>query len=243
MCFRVPELDPVPVSKDAPNKRGDNVSDPTYLALLGTAAFIGLFHTLTGPDHYVPFVMMSRARGWSLEKTLAVTACCGVGHVASSILLGFIGIILGTALSRLIAVENLRGELAGWLLLALGVAYMLWSLHRAWRPQRRRHLTSAANAFSTAHGVVTPWALFLIFVFGPCEPLIPLLMYPAASSGVTGALSVAAVFALATIVTMLLVVTLAYVSIPRATGRLVRYSHATCGAAIAACGAAVCFGL
>jgi len=24
------------------------------------------------------------------------------------------------------------------------------------------------------------WALFLIFVFGPCEPLIPLIMYPAA---------------------------------------------------------------
>ncbi|GAI12193.1 unnamed protein product, partial [marine sediment metagenome] len=26
---------------------------------------------------------------------------------------------------------------------------------------------------------LTPWILFIIFVFGPCEPLIPLVMYPA----------------------------------------------------------------
>lgn len=230
------------------------MSDSTYLALLGTAAFIGLFHTVTGPDHYVPFVMMSRAGRWSLRKTLAVTTLCGVGHVASSILLGLVGILLGTAISGLIAVEDFRGNLAGWLLLGFGVAYMLWGLHRAWHHRPHHHFTPAEDpAYSSTEGgadrqlasvsVVTPWALFLIFVFGPCEPLIPLLMYPAASSGLAAALLVAAAFAGATIATMLFVVTLAYVSIPRASGNLARYAHATCGAAIAVCGAAVCYGL
>jgi nickel/cobalt transporter (NicO) family protein len=27
-----------------------------------TAASIGLFHTLMGPDHYLPFIVMARAR-------------------------------------------------------------------------------------------------------------------------------------------------------------------------------------
>ena len=38
--------------------------------LAATAAMIGVVHTLTGPDHYVPFVAMSRVGGWSLLRTL-----------------------------------------------------------------------------------------------------------------------------------------------------------------------------
>ncbi|GAJ16419.1 unnamed protein product, partial [marine sediment metagenome] len=41
---------------------------------------------------------------------------------------------------------------------------------------------------------ITPWALFAIFVFGPCEPLIPILMYPAAKNGFFEVLLVVFVF-------------------------------------------------
>ena len=43
-------------------------------ALLSTAAILGIVHTILGPDHYVPFVAMGRARGWSLGRTLGITA-------------------------------------------------------------------------------------------------------------------------------------------------------------------------
>ena len=46
-----------------------------------TAASIGLFHTLLGPDHYLPFIVMAQARKWSLVKTTCITALCGAGHV------------------------------------------------------------------------------------------------------------------------------------------------------------------
>jgi len=59
--------------------------------LMGAAFSIGLLHTLFGPDHYLPFIAMSRARRWNLRKTLIVTLLCGVGHVLSSVLLGFLG--------------------------------------------------------------------------------------------------------------------------------------------------------
>ncbi|MFC1674536.1 hypothetical protein ACFL1K_01385 [Candidatus Omnitrophota bacterium] len=34
--------------------------------LTGTALSIGFLHTLFGPDHYLPFIVMSKARQWSM---------------------------------------------------------------------------------------------------------------------------------------------------------------------------------
>ena len=46
---------------------------PDLTLLLVTAASIGVVHTLLGPDHYLPFVAMAKARGWSLARTLRIT--------------------------------------------------------------------------------------------------------------------------------------------------------------------------
>ena len=237
------------------------MDDSGQVALLTTAAFVGLVHTVTGPDHYLPFVAMSQAGNWSLRKSLVVTAFCGVGHVASSVVLGMAGLLLGAALSGMVAMEESRGQVAGWLLLGFGLAYMIWGLRTVIRGRSHENLERHADgsvpshphahrgdhlhAHSAASGsVVTPWLLFLIFVFGPCEPLIPLLMYPAATSGLLASLLTAAVFALTTIGTMLFVVTLGCLGISRISNRFTgSYAHLTCGAAIAACGAAVCLGL
>ena len=64
-------------------------------ALIITAASIGFFHTILGPDHYLPFIMMSWARKWSALKTFLITFLCGLGHIASSVVLGLIGVAMG----------------------------------------------------------------------------------------------------------------------------------------------------
>jgi hypothetical protein len=65
----------------------------TDIASLNAAAVtIGFLHCVCGPDYYVPFVAMSRVGSWSLRKTLAVTILCGIGHIAGSVVLGFINI-------------------------------------------------------------------------------------------------------------------------------------------------------
>ena len=61
-------------------------------ALIFTAASIGFLHTILGPDHYLPFVMMSWSRQWSWFKTTWVTFLCGVGHIVGSVVLGFVGV-------------------------------------------------------------------------------------------------------------------------------------------------------
>lgn len=40
--------------------------------LIWTALSIGFIHTIVGPDHYLPFVVMSKARNWSLSKTMVI---------------------------------------------------------------------------------------------------------------------------------------------------------------------------
>lgn len=93
-----------------------------YLA----AAFIAFTHTLMGPDHYLPFVMMGRAGQWNRSKTYLVTLLCGTAHVISSIAIGTVGIALGVGVTRLEGIEATRGELAAWALIAFGFLYGAW---------------------------------------------------------------------------------------------------------------------
>lgn len=230
-------------------------------ALCGTAASIGLLHTLLGPDHYVPFIAMARAGRWSAARTLIVTVSCGLAHVLGSIVIGVVGIALGVALFQLDGIESTRGDLAGWLLLAFGLAYLVWGIRHAMRRQPHTHWHAHADGIVHRHEhthhaehvhvhadarpqSLTPWVLFSIFVFGPCEPLIPLLMYPAAQSSWWGVAVVTAVFALTTVGTMTAVVMVGYFGAARPRlGALERYRHALAGFALACCGLAIKLGL
>jgi len=248
----------------------DAVGAPT--ALVVTAATLGTVHTLLGPDHYVPFVALARSRAWSLRRTWAVTAICGVGHVLGSIVLGVLGIGLGWALGSLIDVETARGPIAGWLLLGFGLAYTAWGVRRGLRNRSHSHLHAHVDgtlhvhphghlgehahphdADARAAGVARqpllrrwlgPWTLFVVFVLGPCEPLIPVLLYPAAAHDWGAVVLVAVVFSVATIATMLAVVTAGAIGLAHVPARrFERWSHAAAGIAIAGCGLAVVLGL
>jgi ABC-type nickel/cobalt efflux system permease component RcnA len=230
------------------------------LILLGTAATIGLVHTLLGPDHYLPFVALSRSRRWSMKKTLGITALCGLGHVGGSIVLGAIGIAAGVTLNRLNLIESTRGEMAAWLLIAFGLVYGTWGLVRAVRNKPHSHVHFHTDGTRHVHKHthhrdhthpheqqgrrLTGWALFVFFVLGPCEPLIPLLMFPAATLGTGAVALVALVFGLVTVVTMMSVVAVAArgLRLVPATG-FERYSHAIAGAVIVLCGVAIQLGL
>ena len=108
--------------------------------LLVTAASVAFLHTLLGPDHYVVFSVMGKARRWTLAKTLRVTMICGAGHVLSSVLLGAVGLLLGARLASMIALDGVRGNVAGWMLLAFGLMYFAWGLRQAGRNKRHSHV-------------------------------------------------------------------------------------------------------
>ena len=225
--------------------------------LIITAASVGFFHTIFGPDHYLPFVMISWARKWSTAKIVWISFFCGLGHIGSSVLLGLIGISLGLAAQKLELIESFRGNIAAWLLIAFGLLYFAWGLRRAY--QKKSHSHSHIHIAETEHSHlhshthehahihcdqnnvnITPWVLFIVFVFGPCEPLIPLLMYPAAKNSLLDLVMVTAVFGATTIATMLTIILFsrAGVNFVRLT-KLQRFDHAIAGATILVCGLAI----
>jgi len=229
------------------------------LILTLTAASIGFFHTLFGPDHYIPFIVMAKARNWTMLKTFTITLVCGLGHILSSVILGLLGIALGIAVHQLVDVESFRGEIAAWLLIAFGFTYMVWGLSKAIRNRPHTHFHGHRDGHVHTHlhthqeehlhihqqeggKNLTPWILFTIFIFGPCEPLIPILMYPAATETIGSVVWIASIFGCVTISTMLVIVMVSaygFQFIPMK--KVERYMHAIAGAAILLCGISIRF--
>lgn len=186
--------------------------------LISTAAFLGFIHTLLGPDHYVPFIALSKARKWSMRQTLWITFFSGVGHILGSVVLGIFGVALGISLARIESIESMRGEITAWMFMVFGIFYFLYGIRKSFHEHnhthqhfidkiwKKKHRLSAENLEESSEKGITPWILFLIFVFGPCEVLIPMLIYPAVEHNYWGIASVSTIFGIATISTMLLVV-------------------------------------
>jgi nickel/cobalt exporter len=227
-----------------------------------TAASIGFLHTLLGPDHYLPFIVMSRARSWSKIKTAWITVLCGLGHVGSSVIIGSIGIAMGISVQRLESLksfESVRGSIAAWLFIGFGLVYFLWGLRKAIRNEPHKHIHDHKDGKIHVHEHkhieshvhrhkeegkrnITPWVLFTIFVLGPCEPLIPIIMVPASESNIVGLILVTTTFCLTTIGTMLMVVFVSMSGVNLlALGKFERYTHALAGAMICLSGMAIVF--
>ena len=225
------------------------------LILVITAASIGFFHTLFGPDHYLPFIVMSKARKWTMFKTIWITILCGLGHVGSSILIGAIGVAFGFGISKVEGFEGIRGNIAAWAFILFGLIYFAWGMWRAIKNKPHKHIHIHDNGSVHTHEHthlekhdhlhkknITPWVLFTIFVLGPCEPLIPILMYPAAKQSTFGLILVIIVFSVITIATMLAVVLLASKGIKMISfGKVEKYTHAIAGATIFLSGFAIVF--
>lgn len=160
--------------------------------ILSTLTIAGL-HALA-PDHWLPFVMLGKAQRWSSARLTFVTAISGLGHVASSLLIGALGIALGFALDQVNLWEFDRGNIAGLLLIGFGLVYMIWGI-KNWGKRHSHELQTAK--------LVSTWALFALIVFGPCEPLIPLVVAGSAF-GWGKVILLATVFGATTIVVMLI---------------------------------------
>jgi len=213
------------------------------LSVLAAAGGVAFLHTLLGPDHYLPFIVLARARSWSKTRTLVVTAICGLGHVASSLLLGGLGVVFGVAVAKIDGVEGARGDLAAWALVAFGLAYAVWGLRHALRKNRgiethehhgHVHLHTHGDAVHQhEHGMgsnLTFWALFLIFVL------------PASRGDWALAVATAIVFTIVTLITMVSLTAAALAGASRLRlGPLERWSHALAGFVVAASGLAILF--
>ena len=195
--------------------------------LLVSAVSVAFFHALA-PDHWMPFVALAQGSRWSTARLAWVTTLAGLGHVASSLLLGCLGLWAGVAIHRLRGVEAWRGSVGLWLLIGFGVAYAVWGFKHAQHHHPHVSVQDVARLYATRR----LWMLVAIVVFGPCEPLIP-LMFVASQQGMSAVWALSAVFSLVTVAMVVGQSTLSYAGVRLITSPwMERYAHALTGAAI-----------
>jgi nickel/cobalt transporter (NicO) family protein len=227
--------------------------------LLLTTVSVAFVHTAAGPDHYLPFIVMSKARQWNRAKTAWITFLCGLGHVGSSFVIGLVGVAFGIALFSIKLFESSRGVIAAWVFTIFGFCYLIWGLHRAYKNKTHshphvhsdgslhNHTHTHHDEHSHVHEIekkvnITPWILFTIFVLGPCEPMIPLVMFPAAKHNYFELFLVSVIFGIITIGTMITFVMTASFGLNVLSFKFIeRYTHALAGGTIFACGLGMLF--
>ena len=204
----------------------------SMLVLSISTATIAIVHSLA-PDHWVPFVSIARAQKWSKTKLIWVTILGGIGHVGSSIVIGLAGLALGLSLKSLESLESQRAQVAGLLLIGFGLAYALYGIRQFRRGHHHHHVDTKRS--------VTVWTLVAVFVLGPCEPLIPLMLVGATHSG-SAVIMVSLIFGLLTIVMMVGQALLVYLGTTMINfSALEHHGHALAGLVIALTGGMVMF--
>ena len=212
----------------------------TLFALIIAAFLDGLIHTIAGPDHYLPFVALSKSRNYGWFKTILWTILCGIGHVGSAFLLATAFLFAANLLSeaQFEWLETWRGNIAAYALIGMGAAVILHSLHRRWK-----HRAEQQHSHDHNSGKLSYWVIFIIFVLGPCEALLPLLT-ASAVLGPASVLLVTLVFTATTLLTMLGAVLVCRYGLDRIRlPWLEKYAAELAGATVMLCGIAICLGL
>lgn len=118
----------------------------TALATIAaTGFFVAFFHAAI-PTHWLPFVLVGRARRWGRAKAVTVAMFAGVGHVALTSLLGLAIVWFGFEMDERFGLAFTR--VAGGVLLAVG-AFYFW---RQWRGKGiLHHHTPGGHHEPSAH--------------------------------------------------------------------------------------------
>ena len=208
------------------------------MIIAGSAASIGFVHTILGPDHYLPLVAMAKTNGWSATKTAIYVEVSGVSPLLGTLVVGSLVFLLGFAFLNIETVQALRSNFAGWFLILFGLVYFVWGAKWAIRHDRTSSQPKNSN-FSRC----TPFALFLFFILGPCEPLLPLMSIGSESDQVSSSILVVSAFCGTTILTMLACVMFFYYGVSRISFflRFEKYMHAVTGLIVFLCGCAIQF--
>lgn len=99
---------------------------PSVWMVLAAAAGVAVLHSIL-PDHWVPLAVIGRAERWSLLRTGKVGAWTGVGHVAGSLALGVVLIVIGLGVGSIVKLE---GWIVGAILIATGIGFFIWGALR-----------------------------------------------------------------------------------------------------------------
>lgn len=224
------------------------MNEAVLTTIAATGFSVAFFHAAI-PTHWLPFVLVSRARAWGRGKTLAVAAFAGLGHVALTSLLGLLVAWFGFQLEE--QAERLFPLIAGGALLVLGAVYF-W---RQWRggvlhhhapgghhhagpgcgrEHDRSHWDAELKESSLGATRSSDWAaiggLFVMLTLSPCEAFLGVYL-SGVQFGWRGFFVLSGILAVATLAGMMVFTWLTLVGLDRfSVRRFERYEAGLLGA-------------
>jgi ABC-type nickel/cobalt efflux system permease component RcnA len=205
----------------------------TVLTTVAVTGFTVAFFHAAIPTHWLPFVLVARARNWSRTRTLLITVFAGLGHIALTSLLGLAIAWFGFQLEEKVAWFS---WLASGLLLAIAAFYgwRQWTgggichhhppgghhhadehcgeerEHSHWQEELQGSplVSHAAGEWPAISG------LFVMLTLSPCEGFLPVYL-SGVQFGWTGFFVLSGILAVATLAGMLLFTWLALIGFDR----------------------------
>lgn len=131
-----------------------------------SAAFVGLIHSLS-PGHWLPVVLMVKARKWDLAHAAWAAVVAAAGHIFVSLGLGIVGAFVGKTLfaPQLHELE----EHAGVILITFGLAYAVYSRFH----HRHCHGHEHHGPDPRKKGKRAPYLFLFSLGFSPCFAVLP----------------------------------------------------------------------
>jgi len=178
-------------------------TDGSHLAALWGMAGLSAAHAFM-PPHWLPFVVVSRARGWALPETLGVTALAGLAHSCTTIAVGAGAVLAAETLLS----KGVLGWVGNGVLLCMGLVYLTLHVHgggsrgegHAARCHHPGHDHGHRTA-SDASGAAAAAALVIFPAVAPCPSSVPLFL-AVGGAGTAALVQLSLVFAACTVLVM-----------------------------------------
>jgi putative Mn2+ efflux pump MntP len=173
---------------------------------------------MSAPDHWLTLCVLARNKKWAPKKLFGVSFMSAIGHVALSVAMGLIVVVIGLVFSHLISYYLDTG--IGLVMVGAGLVVGIVPLVRRDEPHHHNHehehdkekkfgkLTSKIGYFAILGAALSP------------DPSIIPIYLSAISAGFYFALELSIVFAIASIATLLLFVQLGTVGLAKSLAKI-----------------------
>lgn len=166
-------------------------SPQTLLSFFGAGIMAAVAHALL-PSHWLPFLAVARAQGWSRRQLFGFTLLVAIAHALVTVSLGFIMAVLGTGVTHFF--HEHAPKIAGLILIGLGVLFLAFP-----RLFGHRHIHHPECEHAHHGQAITLGGLFLTLALSPCEGLLPVFFATSVKFGWTAALVLATTTSLITV--------------------------------------------
>jgi nickel/cobalt transporter (NicO) family protein len=205
----------------------------TVPLLLG-ALLVGALH-MSAPDHWVTLCLFGKVAKWSRSRLLVMSLATGLGHVMLSVALGFAIVGVGLLFSESFVSRIALGT--GVLMLVIGSAYGVWELLSSRVTDYEKKAENEYQKASEGRGRKAGYFAVLGAALSPDLSILPIFIL-AVPAGFGLAAETAVVFGFASILTLLVFVSLGSRGLDKVFERIPpKYNDALIGFVVAAVGA------